>query len=48
MRNEVPDSWIERHPIMDEPDHTEGDRCMVCGLVDDCICPDDEEVVGYY
>jgi hypothetical protein len=42
--NNTPDSWIERHPIQDEPDP---DICPDCHVpVDECICEPEEEFTG--
>jgi hypothetical protein len=40
MRNETPDAWIERRPEDNAPDPA--DCCQVCGVYDDCVCPDEE------
>jgi hypothetical protein len=43
---ETPDSWIERRPEDNAPDPA--DCCPVCGLYDDCVCPDDTELpIGF-
>jgi hypothetical protein len=42
MRNETPDSWIERRPEDGALDPE--DCCPVCGVYDDCVCPDDTEM----
>ena len=39
MKNEVPDAWIEYHPIMDEPD---SNCCPDCHeSKDECFCEED-------
>jgi hypothetical protein len=34
--------WIERSPEDSAPDSA--DCCPVCGVYDDCVCPDDTEM----
>jgi hypothetical protein len=45
MRNETPDSWIERRPEDSLPDDP-ADCCPVCGAYDDCYCADNDEKIA--
>jgi hypothetical protein len=43
MRNETPDSWIERQEPEGAPNHE--DACMVCDKIE-CECPPECEHCG--